>query len=707
MSETFLRAVSLRALDVALASRRATSTAMPQAAAASGLSASARAGKRAPIGNRAAAPPPVSAAVAAPMHSPKIKAGLIPRSTWRPKQAEPEEDLPELESAMKIRTPRRPELHDAAKDGNVAAVQAALQARGGDGVGSSADVNGKYLGQAPIHLAAKAGHVAVASLLLDRGADLHARATNTGNKNSTLVWDFGGATPLHCAAEMNQTEVVTLLLARGAELDARANCDDTPLHFAAREGWLAATRLLVARGADPFARNTSGQTAHDDAMECGGGKCPCEDVSGREWPAVSAFLAHVMRMGDGDDARVARMALAQKAWQRPVAAELHDAAEKGDVSELKRLLAAGCDVAAPDYDGSCALHAAAYAGHEASLAVLLGHGASVNAVTNYRDTALHVAAREGRLEAAKLLVARGADVRAINRFGLTPREAGLREPRPDGWEGVAAMLEEETKDVDELPPGARALRKIRAAMLRTQSQPQQQPPQPPRPQPPKPPPQPQQQQQPPPPQQPQQQQMEGPAAVRAELERVRAERERVRAKVEKERERRRVAEPHLEELKQQEQPGQQKEQQEQVASPVRTLSRPKATPPPPPAATAAVAAFASIGSSPPDDVLLTPCSRAANEWYAKVQRIMAEHADDAVAGCKAVISAALDGQRQRHLAFTDGQHKTLTALQLAVAKSSCSDEEVTRLMLAFQISFVTDLEAGPGSRQNEVTLGID
>lgn len=112
----------------------------------------------------------------------------------------------------------------------------------------------------------------------------------------------------------------------------------------------------------------------------------------------------------------------------------------------------------------------------------------------------------------------------------------------------------------------------------------------------------------------------------------------------------------------------------------------------------------AIGRPPPESVVLTPASEAANDWYGKVQRIMAQHEDDAIAGAKAVIGAALDGQRQGHLAFTDGQHKTLTALQLAVASSSCTEESVKSLMLAFQISFVTDLDRG---EKDEVTIGID
>ena len=276
---------------------------------------------------------------------------------------------------MKIRTPCRPALHDAAKDGNMSALREALAAPG--------DVDRTYLGQAAIHLAAKGGHVDSVALLLERGANLHARATNTGSKNSRLVWDMGGATPLHCAAEMDHTDVISLLLQYGAELDARAKLLDTPLHFAAREGHLASTKLLVAKGADVHLRNESGATPCDEANQLGGGKCACEDLSSRQWGAVAAFLTQVAPM-----AAEPRRAFALKLWERPSAAMLHDAAETGAVAQLRRLIAVGCNVDAKDYDGSAALHAAAEGGSREAAALLIEAHASVNATNNYQDTAM-------------------------------------------------------------------------------------------------------------------------------------------------------------------------------------------------------------------------------------------------------------------------------------------------------------------------------
>jgi hypothetical protein len=60
-----------------------------------------------------------------------------------------------------------------------------------------------YMRQTPLHFAAMDGYTEVTKVLLDRGADLHAK-------------DKNGNTPLHTAAEYWKTEVVNILLAHGA-----------------------------------------------------------------------------------------------------------------------------------------------------------------------------------------------------------------------------------------------------------------------------------------------------------------------------------------------------------------------------------------------------------------------------------------------------------------------------------------------------------
>lgn len=79
------------------------------------------------------------------------------------------------------------------------------------------------------------------------------------------------------------------------------------------------------------------------------------------------------------------------------------AAARGDVSELRRLIASGSDVSRSDYDGR---------------------------------TALHLAASEGQLEAARLLIAAGCNLEPRDRWGNTPLDDAIRERKED----IVALL---------------------------------------------------------------------------------------------------------------------------------------------------------------------------------------------------------------------------------------------------------------------------
>ena len=78
-------------------------------------------------------------------------------------------------------------------------------------------------GYTPLHCAAGHGHIGVAQMLLDAGA------------NPNAVEDrFGGMTPLHCAAGNGETEVGLMLLKHGADPEARTKNGDTCIVYAYR-----------------------------------------------------------------------------------------------------------------------------------------------------------------------------------------------------------------------------------------------------------------------------------------------------------------------------------------------------------------------------------------------------------------------------------------------------------------------------------------
>jgi len=81
----------------------------------------------------------------------------------------------------------------------------------------------------------------------------------------------------------------------------------------------------------------------------------------------------------------------------------------GDVASLERMIAAGADVGATDYDERTALHLAAAEGHLDAVAALLRHGARPDATDRWGHTPLDDAARGGHTAVVEAL-GRGAGV---------------------------------------------------------------------------------------------------------------------------------------------------------------------------------------------------------------------------------------------------------------------------------------------------------
>ena len=123
-----------------------------------------------------------------------------------------------------------------------------------------------------------------------------------------------------------------------------------------------------------------------------------------------------------------------------------DAAQRGDLEAVRRLLREGADVNAPQGDGMTALHWAAERGDESLCEVLLYAGARVDAGTRIGHyTPLHLAARAANEAVLGRLLRAGSDPNALTtNSGAAP----LHLAAASGDPGVIAALVEGGADVN-------------------------------------------------------------------------------------------------------------------------------------------------------------------------------------------------------------------------------------------------------------------
>jgi uncharacterized protein len=122
-----------------------------------------------------------------------------------------------------------------------------------------ADLNVRLNGRTLLHLAATEGDVAVATWLLDHGADIHAVVDCEDNCPER------GYTPLHAGLAFRDDEMSALLLARGAPVDAAGANGRTAMHVAANRG-LGGALVLARHGGDVLRKDAEGKTPYDLAL---------------------------------------------------------------------------------------------------------------------------------------------------------------------------------------------------------------------------------------------------------------------------------------------------------------------------------------------------------------------------------------------------------------------------------------------------------
>ena len=259
----------------------------------------------------------------------------------------------------------------------------------------------------PLHWAARGNALKTARLLVERGADIHAKD------------DVAGRTPLYFAAIWNAFETARFLFVRGADVNAKSTMyGETPLHSAAMGNAVKVARFLVEQGAHIHEKDKNGRTPV-------------------LWAAFGAPETFHWLVDRGADFQAK-----DKTWGNHA---LHYAARANAPEIAGWLIERRVDVNVRNKSGRTPLHHAALKRAPETARLLIKHGAKLNATNSEGRTPLHDASEFDAIDVARLLVKHGADIHAkASKDGNTALHYAARLYDPD----IARLLIEGRADVN-------------------------------------------------------------------------------------------------------------------------------------------------------------------------------------------------------------------------------------------------------------------
>ena len=308
--------------------------------------------------------------------------------------------------------------------------------------------NLQHVSWTPLQVAIHKGHLDIALLLLERGADPDSRF-------------HGDQTALYMASSRGYSEVVGSLIDRGADLNSQCldnnNTQDvrwTPLQASIYNGHLDTALLLLEHGANPEPRYNGEQTAIYMASSRGYTEIvqslldsgadlnvQCEDKDGRD--GVQRTPLQVATHKGHHDIVLVLMEHVHMI-QKQIA--LYVASSCGNTHAVRSLIDQGTDpnTKCEDNDGRrdvkwTPLQVATHKGHLDTVLLLLECGADLESRDHSDQTALYIASSHGYSEVAHSLMDHGADLNAGGNdrdehgeeVGWTPLHAAIYNDHPD------------------------------------------------------------------------------------------------------------------------------------------------------------------------------------------------------------------------------------------------------------------------------------
>lgn len=233
-----------------------------------------------------------------------------------------------------------------------------------------------------LHLAAGMDHLAVAQILIEKGANVDAKDGN---------W----LTPMHRACRNNNDSIVKLLIENQADINVKDKEWISPLHVCAANNSLECVKLFASELKDRAnATDRSGATAlHHAALN---GNCD-----------MIVFL-----IGMGCEVNV---------HDNNQRSPLHYAASTDNSDAIRILVSSGGKLNARDKTSKTPIHFAAASGSLNAMQTLLDLGGDITAVAVCGSNALHWAALNGQDDIIEELLRRKYDlINSTDCRGLTP-----------------------------------------------------------------------------------------------------------------------------------------------------------------------------------------------------------------------------------------------------------------------------------------------